>query len=139
MSNWTCIDIEPQPDGYVGGDGAQESVSVRFHHSSGKAAVTVYTYVVDLTERGYDDEDTLERPWRVEEMVEFIIFTDPEDIGGTEVWSTTEYTPDVSAYDYADLADADEVAEQNALQWIAMGVSHFIAWEPSEQDLAIAV
>lgn len=127
MSDWTCIDIEPQPDGFVGGDGACESVSIRFQHATEPAIVTVYLYVIDLTERGYSEDDLDGQPFDVEEMVEFMVLEDRED-PGTEVWSDYAYDRPSQVF-FETEADAEDYRDRIAATWLDMGASHYIGWD----------
>lgn len=127
MSDWILLDDEPQPDGFVGGDGALESVSVRFIHRTEPAQVTVYMYVVDREERGWTHESD-PYVFDYEEMVDYMVGTDRDDIAGTEVWTHTEYDhPSLQAWD--DPVDAEDYRDKEARRWIEMGAEHFLAWD----------
>ena len=129
MSAWICIDAEPQPDGIVGGDGACESVSVRFHHVTEPAMVTVYLYTVDREERGWSADE--EFPFDVEEMVTFSTLSTRdgfEDPGAFEVDSSTVYEHP-SPVGFRDEISADDKRDAVALDWIDSGASHYIAWD----------
>lgn len=81
-----------QPGGIVGGDGAAESLSVRYlNRYVPVASITSYFYVVDTRERG----DQSSAPFRVEHMVESYLTDRPitED-DAVEVWSDYEYHTD---------------------------------------------
>ena len=83
-------DGPPQPDGTVGGDGAGESVSVRYRAAEKPGSlITAYWYTVDLRMRSDDQDD--EYPWDVEEMVEYLVCDDPDEPGSTEIWSDYKY------------------------------------------------
>lgn len=79
------------PDsGVVGGDGAGQSFSVRYTRADIPGAlITSYWYPVDEAERYGDDPDseTARTGWDVENHVEYLICTDPENPGMTETWS----------------------------------------------------
>lgn len=129
MSDWICIDTEAQPDGIVGGDGACESVSIRFQHVTEPAMVTVYLYAVDRVERGWD-EDT-EFPFDIEEMAQFTVLTTRE---GFDDPGTFEDNSDV-IYDhphpmgFRDEVTAEDRRDAIAQQWIANGADMYIAWD----------
>ena len=125
MTDWVCLDTEPQPDGFVGGDGALESVSLRFIHRTEPTQVTVYMYVVDREERGWTDEDGY--PFDYEEMVEHVVGEDRADIVGTEVW--TNYTYDhPSERSWETEVEAEDYRDAEARRWIATG-HLFLAWD----------
>lgn len=108
MTTWTA-DGPPLAGGTVGGDGAGEAVSVRYTCEKPGSLTDVYWYVVDLRERNEADEND-EYPWDVEEMTQFMVCTDPNDPGSTEVWS--DYTYDnLSAVSYK--TEADAIAERD--------------------------
>ena len=123
---WELIDAEPQPDGFVGGDGACESVSIRFRHTVEPAQITVFLYVVDLDERSGDDNDY---PFDYEEMVEYSVFESIEDMDeGEPIW--TDYTydnPSIRSWEYE--SDAEDYRDAEASRWILKGASDYISWD----------
>lgn len=105
-SEWTAQDIQPMEDGTFGGDGASWAYSARWvkkNEDGTYSVISTYWYPVDLRERlpqssldWYDEtwgSDTL--LWDVENMTEYIVCTDPEDVGGTEIWSDAEYDDEI--------------------------------------------
>lgn len=69
-----------------GGDNqVSESFSVRFHHRDHPGVLVTYSYFAAVDEAN-PAEITVERE------TEFMVCTDPDDPGGTEVWSTYRTT-----------------------------------------------
>lgn len=127
MSDWILTDEEPLPDGIVGGDGASDSVSIRFKHRTEPAQITVYLYAVDLTERGYSDEELDGEVFDIEEMVEFVCGTDPDDISSTEVWSDYVYQRPAQRF-YPTVLDAEDFRDLEAQDWIDSGTD-YLHWD----------
>ena len=129
MSDWYLLDEEPQPDGFVGGDGALESVSLRFRHKSEPATMTVYMYVVDLEERlqGEIEDDYT---YDYEEMVEYAVYGSHEEIDrdyAEPIWSDYTYErPSPRSWD--DEVEAEDYRDREAERWRTMGVQQFIGW-----------
>lgn len=74
------------PGGNVGGDRqVSESFSVRFHHRDDPGVLVTYSYSAAV-----DEENPAEI--MVERETEFMVCTDPDDPGGTEVWSAYRWT-----------------------------------------------
>jgi hypothetical protein len=74
------------PGGDVGGDRqASESFSVRFHHRDHPGVLVTYSYYAAVDE---------ENPaiTTVERETEYLVCTDPDDPGGSEVWSAYRTT-----------------------------------------------
>lgn len=84
-----------QPDGIMGGDGAGESVSVRYlNRHLPNAQITTYYYVVDMRDRDllHDAYPGSPASFVVEEMVDFFIASGPiSDVNAPEAWSDSEY------------------------------------------------
>src|SRR3954451_13325556 len=81
-----------QPGGDIGGEAQKtDSVSIRYHHTDRPDAVTtIYAYgipAISLSGSGY----------AVEIQAEFSICLDPDDPGGSELWSDAEFSrlPDI--------------------------------------------
>jgi hypothetical protein len=75
------------PGGDIGGDAqVSESFSVRFHYRDRPGAMVAYCYYAAID---------LHHPATisVERQTEYLVCTDPNDPGGTEVWSTHRSTP----------------------------------------------
>ena len=127
MSDWILADEEPQPDGIVGGDGATDSISLRFHHVTEPALVTVYLYAVDLEERGYDPEDLDGEPFDVEEMIEFRVLTERDNPDAAEVWVDYDYDRPSIRF-FPTVLDAEDYRDKIAAAWLDMGASHYLTW-----------
>lgn len=113
VNEWTPLDTEPMEDGTVGGDGASWAYSARWARkleNGNTALITQYFYPVDLRERlsesdleKYNEELGEETQlWEVEGYVEYLICTDPEDPGSTEVWSDIEYDDMIDILKYSE-------------------------------------
>ena len=110
---WT--DEGVAPGGTVGGDGAGESISRRFHQQLADGtyvAVESYWYPVNIGERfGEDREDA--GMYDVENMTCVTVCTDIEDPGMSEI--SSEYTYDFPSYtSFPTEADAIAYSEQQA-------------------------
>lgn len=104
---WTAQDTAPMfPDGTVGGDGADEAYSARWTKDNGDgtfALITSYWYAVDMRDRsGASEGERYDEMygegaevWDVENQIEYMVCTDLEDPGGTEVRCDYEYSEDV--------------------------------------------
>lgn len=80
--------------GDVGGDWqAGKSYSVRFiRDDNPNAMVTVYTYPIQHDGNdGCGDPECRDGWIELEQQVEYLIGSDPEDRGGSETWSDTEH------------------------------------------------
>lgn len=96
---WNEVGTIDYDSGDVGGDhqiGPASSRRFQLTVDDGTfAVVTTYAYAT-LEERVWDGEGNLkEEPepfLDVEELTESIICTDPDDPGGTEIWSRYEYS-----------------------------------------------
>ena len=107
MTTW--IASTPETGGTVGGDGAGEATSVRYTRPDVPGAmITVSYYTVDRVERGGQDEADDSPRWDVESQTEFLICTDPEDPGMSEVWSDYVYDSDHYAVSFPTEAEAEE-------------------------------
>jgi hypothetical protein len=74
------------PGGDVGGDSqASESFSVRFHHRDHPEVLVTYSYYAAVDEV---NPATI----TVERETEYLVCTDPDDPGGSEVWSAYRRT-----------------------------------------------
>lgn len=117
MSTWTATAQES--GGTIMGDGDTGRGWLVEYKSDElpTARATTYYHVVDLRERDSDREGE-ERLYVVSEMTEYIIFTDPEDIGGSETWSDYDYSGDGSYLSYESedraLEEAQRLAEVEA-------------------------
>lgn len=78
--------------GVVGGDGAGESLCVRYlNRHVPHAWIISYYFVVDLRERLCDEEDA-KRPFMITEMVEcYLADRCPTDVDAEELWSDYTY------------------------------------------------
>lgn len=129
-TTWTTQDISPMfPDGTVGGDGADEAYSLRWvkdNEDGTFAMITTYWYAVDVRERSNSDQlaDLTEsygdaEIWDVENQTEFLVCTDLEDPGGTEVTSKVDYNDEVLATYLTSLIEARQIAESNCTAELA--------------------
>ncbi len=114
------------PGGDVGGDAqVSESFSVRFHHRDRPGALVTYCYYaadVDL-----EDLTTI----YVERQTEYLVCTDPDDPGGTEVWSDSRYTTLHRGFDTVQAATAAAKRAAEAHLVCDESWSGRSAWDPS--------
>lgn len=131
MSDWYTEDTEAQPDGFVGGDGACESVSVRFYHTEEPARLTVYMYVVDTDERGTYNDDGF--PFAYEEQVVYEVFDSRSDMFSDDEFAASVWTDTTlehpSAVDWRTEVEAEDYRDAEALRWIEDGADLYIGWD----------
>lgn len=137
---WQKLDTEPEFGGTVGGDGAGEAWSVRYgkRNDDGTFAfITSYYYSVDGAARGWgdttdDDGDPVPQRFSVENMTEFLICTDSDDLGSTEKWSEYKYDDELSLR-YLDEADAEREAQAYAAGELAGEFRYNYSWDGVSQ------
>ena len=119
-----AADGPPQPDGTVGGDGAGESVSIRYRAAENPCAIiTSYWFVRDRRALG-DSWPEGDPPFDVENMIVALVCIDPEDPGGTETWSDIEYeTPAANTF------ETDEEALRIRDRYVAQERADFYTWD----------
>ena len=103
------------PGGDIGGDAqVSEPFSVRFHHRDRPGAMVAYCYYAAID---------LHHPATisVERQTEYLVCTDPNDPGGTEVWSTHRSTTLEPIF--GDVQTATDAAHQAAQR-------HLVCEEP---------
>lgn len=86
-SPWTTHDLEPLNIDEHGGDGPAVGWSVRWmcvHADGSGAAITVVWNRLDWSMID-EDRDPGDR-WDVKRHIEYVTFSDPDDIAGTETW-----------------------------------------------------
>lgn len=128
---WIEVGTISLDDGSPGGDkqiGPASSRRFQLAVEDGTfAVVTVYSYAT-REERNVDEEgNPTDEPvpyLDVEEQTEFIICTDPDDPGGTEIWSEYEYDYPM----YLAPKDEEELLARAVANTNRYGVEHFNHW-----------
>lgn len=134
---WTCMDTEPYVGGVSGGDyQVKDDITIRFkpeeQPDDGEYAFITETYIVEDMDafEGKEPEEVPEeeRRFGVTLRIEYLVCTDPDDLGGTEVHSDYdyEYQPEERIFRTAD--DAFEAAMACARHYISTGDGHY-TWD----------
>ncbi len=105
-ATWEANDKAPLPGGDVGGDNqASESWSVRWYRADRPGAL--------ITEYWYAEEDDDAQHYVITRQTEYLLCTDPDQPGDTEVWSDAVYDT-TAAGPFRRLRAATLVAEELA-------------------------